>query len=74
MRAENLKLKGEVGKLNKEMLRARREEGWREGEGEGAVGGRAASRRGVRTSDLLRASMGYGSRVSYQLSIVLLFT
>lgn len=44
----------------------RREESG-EGEGDGVVGGRNAS-------DSLGASMEYGSRDSYQLSIVFVFT
>jgi len=52
---------------NAETLSAQREEESGGGEGDGVVVER-------NPSDLLRASMGYGSRVSYQLSIVLSFT
>src|SRR5579859_7824982 len=52
---------------NAETLSAQREEKSGEGEGDKVVGER-------NRSDLLRASIGDGSRVSYQLSIDLSFT
>lgn len=67
MKGESSKLKGETAKLNAEVLGARREEGLGEGARPGAVGEGSPS-------DLLGASMEHGSRVSYWLSIVFLFT